>query len=242
MSTTLSTNAMITRLKYKTALGLTDAAALDYLNEAFRKVNQMSKGGFIWQLKRTTVTIAAGAQVATALPIDFDSGKSAFLYGAATVTPTDTLIPYKTPGEFANEQNFQTTGIGAFSSWTFYPNFTFGPPTAYNWTLRLAPDAAFPLVAPLVLGFYYHAVNFAPFAQGNNVYFPTPDQFDSMIVDLAIAEVRNVYRMSGGQEELGLAMQAIAEVIDTYRTDRYNLAGISDQMAQAQEKQFEGSK
>jgi hypothetical protein len=88
----------------------------------------------------------------------------------------------------------------------------------------------------------YHAVNFPPLANGANIFFPTPDQFDSLIVDLALAEMRNVYRLSGDQLEMQTTMQAVNEIIDTYRTDRYNLAGLSDQLAQAQEKQTTGAR
>ncbi len=242
MSTTLSTNAMVALLQRKTGIGLSASDSMDRLNEAFRRVGQMSKGGFIWQLKQTTLAIPAGAIVPVALPADFDPGKSAFLFGNGVTTPTATLIPYKSPVEFANEQHFQTGTIGNFSSWTFKPNFTLAAPTSYGWSLLLAPNEAYPLPGIVNLGFFYHAVNFPAFAAANNVYFPTPDQFDSMIVDLAVAEVRNIYGMARSNDEYQMAYQAIAEIIDTYRTDRYDLAGLTDQVAQAQEKQVEKDK
>lgn len=242
MSTTLSTNAMIALLQRKTGLGLGNTDCMDFLNEAFRKVNQMSKGGFIWQLKQTTLTAPAGPIAAIALPADFDPGKSAFLFGNGVTTPSATTIPYRTPSEFLIEQHFQTTGTGAFSSWTFRPNFTLTAPTSYLWSLLLAPNSAYPLAVPVSLGFFYHAVNYAAFAAANDVFFPTPDQFDSLLVDLAVAEVRNIYRMSGEEGEVQKAMAAIADVIDTYRTDRFNLAGLTDQLAQSQEQQLEKGK
>jgi hypothetical protein len=238
MSTTLSMTAMVARLQRKTGLGLGSSDCVDFLNEAFRKVNQMSKGGFIWQLKTATITVPA-VEGYVALPPDFDPGKTAVLRGDGSITPTKTLIPYMSPKEFVNEQNYQTTGLGMFSAWTFYP--VFNAPLTYAYQMALAPSTSFG-PPPIPLLFTYHAVNFAPVPLGAANYFPTPDQFDSMIVDLAIAEVRNVYRMSGEQSEVEQAVAAIAQVIDTYRTDRYDLAGLSDQSAQAQEKQLEKAK
>jgi hypothetical protein len=231
---------MVTMLNRKTGLPLPDG--IDFLNEAFRKVNQMSKGGFIWQRKQTTLVVPAGAIVPVALPADFDPGKSAWLFGNAITTPTATEIPYASPSEFVNEQHFNTNLIGGFSVWTFQPNFTFGPPTSYGWNMLLAPNDAYPLPNPVNLGFFYHAVSFPPFTAANDIFFPTPDEFDNMIVDLAIAEVRNVYRMSGEEGEVEKAIAAIAAIIDTYRSNRYSLAGLSDVAAQAQEDQLEKGK
>ena len=240
MSTTLSTSAMILKLQTKFPIGIGTPQWLDFLNEAFRKIDQASKGGFIWQLKSTTIVLPAGAQVANALPADFDPGKSAFLYGATTVTPTSTLIPYHTPSEFVNEQHYATTAIAMFSSWTFYPNFTLGPPTSYGWTMKLAPDTAFPLAAGgVTLRLYYHAVNLPAFTAAANVFFPTPDQFDGLIMDFAEAEARREYSASGWDKLAAQATQSSSELIDTYRTDRYDLAGISDVVAQSTEKQAE---
>ena len=238
MSTTLSTNAMVTKLTQKFPIGIGAAQWLDFLNEAFRKMNQSQKGGFIWQLKPAVFSLAAGPQVTTYLPADFDPGKSAFMYGSAT-TATQTLIPYKPVEEFVNEQHFGTSGIAMFSSWTFYPYFVFGPPTSYQFIFKMAPATAFPLAAPTALNFYYHAVNYPAFPAGANVYFPTPDQFDSLIMDLAEAEARREYTASGWDKLAASATQSLNELIDTYRTDRYDLAGVSDIVAQAQEKSAE---
>ena len=240
MSTTLATSVMVSTLQVRYPIGIGSAQWMFYLNEAFRKINQMSKGGFVWQLKFVGINIPAGAQIANPLPADFDPGKSAWLYSTAlSVTPTTTTIPYKSLEEFTTEQQFGTTGIGLFSSWTYYPNFTFGPPTSYGWTLKLAPDTAFPLGVGITMGFYYHAVNFASLTSAANVYFPTPDQFDSLILDLAEAEARRQYSAAGWDKLAAQATQAVMELVDTYRTDRFNLAGLSDVGAQAQEKAVE---
>ena len=238
MSTTLATSAMVTNLQLRYPIGILSAQWMFYLNEAFRKINQMQKGGFIWQLKNTNLVIAQGSQVGTALPTDFDPGKSAFLYGP--VMGILTPIPYKTLTEFVTEQDFETTAIGMFSSWTFRPNFTFGPPTSYGWNLWLAPDSAFPVpIGGITMGFYYHAVSFPSFTSAANVFFPTPDQFDSLILDLAEAEARRQYSAAGWAKLAAQATQSVMELVDTYRTDRYDLAGMTDIGMQAQEKAAE---
>jgi hypothetical protein len=231
---------MIARLQKKTGLAIGaawDIVCLDYLNEAFRKLNQNSKGGFVWQVKSTNLSVPA-VQGFISLPADFDPGKDAWLIGNST-TATSTVIPYVPWKDWVNEEGYQVTGVGLFSSWTFRPNFT-GAPATYAYVAEMAPASAFG-AAPF-LRFMYHAVNFPPLANGANIFFPTPDQFDSLIVDLALAEMRNVYRLSGDQLEMQTTMQAVNEIIDTYRTDRYNLAGLSDQLAQAQEKQTTGAR
>lgn len=240
MSTSLTTTMMVARLQRKFGQGLSATDAMDYLNEGFRKITQMSKGGFIWQLKQGTVALPAGPQVANALPGDFDPGKSAIVYGDGTVTPTKTMIPWKPYQEAVNQQHFQAPQIGAFSCWTFKPNFTLAPPTNYGWTAVFFPDTAFPLaLGGVTLPIVYHAVDFGPFPIGTNVFFPTPNQFDSLIIDLAEAELTRVYGRAGWEKLAGQATAAVQEIIDTYRTDRYDLAGLADQVMQANEKQAE---
>lgn len=239
MSSTLSTSAMIAALQVKHPIGIGANQWLSFLNEAFRKINQMSKGGFVWQLKQTTLIVPAGAIVPVALPADFNPGKSAFLFGNGVSTPTATVITYKTPSEFLKEQHFKESDIGAFSSWTFAPAFTFGPPTVYGWNLLLAPNEAYPLPGITPLGFFYHAMSFAPFTNAANVFFPTPDEFDSLIMDLAEAESRREYNSSGWEKLAGQATTSLNEMIGSYRTDRFNLAGLQDVLAQAQEKSAE---
>ena len=95
---------------------------------------------------------------------------------------------------------------------------------------------AYPLPGAVTLDFFYHSVAFPPFTVGPAVYFPTPDQFDSFIIDLAEAELARVYKVSGFEKVAGAATAALAEMIDNYRTDRFDLAGLMDETMQAQEK------
>lgn len=235
MSQTLTMTAMVAKLQRKTGLGLSQSDCVDFINEAFRKLNQMSKGGFVWQFKQTTLNVPAGAQVDIPLPADFDPGKTAILRGngATGFGAVGTIIPYLNMKDFVNQEHFESLTANIFACWTWIPNFN--SPLTFAYSMKLAPAAAYPTTGG-TLPFFYHALVQPPIAYGAN-YFPTPDQFDSLIVDLAIAEVRNVYRMSGQQDEVGQAVAAIAQVIDTYRTDRIDLNGLTDQMMTAQEKQ-----
>lgn len=240
MSSTLTMTQMVAKFQYKTAIGIPNATAVDYINEAFRKLNQMSKGGFVWQFKQGTVTVPPGFQTNVALPQDFDPGKTAILRGNGSTQfgAVATMIPYLPMKDFVNQEHFQSMPADVFSAWTWLPNFN--SPLTFAYVMQLAPQTAYP-TAGGTLPFFYHALVQPPVALGAN-YFPTPDQFDSMIVDLAIAEARNVYGLARQDNEMQLAMQAIMEVVDTYRTDRYDLAGLTDQMAQAQEKAVEKAK
>jgi hypothetical protein len=210
-----------------------------YLNEAFRKINQMSKAGFVWQIYTTLITAPAGGATTINLPNNFDPGKSAWLRGQPGSTTTDTIIPYKPNQEFYMQEHFSSMGIGQFSAWTYRPNFALGP---VPWVLMLSPGAAFPLPAPINFYISYHAVSFPSLAYGAAIYFPTPDQFDSLIIDLAEAEVTRIYRASGWEKIQQKAMESVAEMIDTYRTDRYDLSGLTDLTMQAQERQLDKAK
>lgn len=234
---------MVARLQRKFGSGIGSADAIDFLNEAFRKINQMQKGGFIWQLKQGTVVLPAGVQAANALPTDFDAGKKALVYGDGTITPTRTIIPWKPYLEALNQEHFPNQKVGNFSCWSFKPNFTLTAPTSYGWTAVFFPSDAFPLATGgVTLPIIYHALNFQPFAVGTNIYFPTPDQFDSLICDLAEAELRRVYGRAGWETLAAQATAAVNELIDTYRSDRYDLAGLADEMLQANEKAAERAK
>ncbi len=229
---------MVAQIQKRVPIGIDATSALFYLNEGFRKLNQMAKGGFVWQLKQTT--IGFGTTVSQDAPADFDAGKSAWMMGDA-YTPTKTLIPYKPWSEFSTMQHLQTTQPGSFTAWTYVPHFTLTAPTSYLWTLKLAPADAVWIAPPPgpALPFVYHAVNFASFASGATTYFPTPDQFDSAIVDLAVAQAKQDYGLSGYDKIVAQVNNAIAEVIDTYRSDRFDLAGLFEMTAGAKEKATE---
>jgi len=244
MSTTLSTTAMVARLQRKFPIGLGSADCLSFLQEAFRKIDQLSKGGFVWQVAVATLTAPAATNpVNINLPSDFDPGKTAWLRGSSILTsPTLTIIPYKPYADFYNQEHFSTTTTGTFSAWTYRPTIAV-PGGAVVWVLNLAPTDQFPLAAPIIFNFTYHKVcNTNAYTVGPAVYFPTPDQFDSLILDLAESELARVYGRAGWEKIQQQAMQGAADMIDTYRTERYSLAGLSDLVMQAQERQADKTK
>ncbi len=225
MSTTLNTTEMVALVQRKTRIGLANQDAMDFLNEAFRYINQGSKGGFIWQFQSVALVWATSTNT-TLAPSDFDPGKEAVLRGNGTTTPTRTVIPYLPMKEWVNEDHYRTS---FWSSWTAYP-------TLPRFTIALGGPPIVGITPGFTLPFFYHAVSYPPLTIGAN-FFPTPDQFDSLIVDLAVAEVRSIYRLSGADSLWQKTMASINNIIDTYRTDRYDLAGVTDEVAQAQEKQ-----
>jgi len=242
MSNTLSTTTMVARLQRKFPIGLSTSDAMDFLNEAYRKLNQTSKGGYIWQVRTTTLTHPAGAMQEIAMPADFDPGKSAWLRAQSTaVSPTLTTIPYKAYQEFYLQENFTSMGIGHISAWSFRPIVT-AAPDSYAWVMNFKPASAFPLAADLDFYFTYHTATFTPVTMDPAHYFPTPGQFDSLIIDLAEAEYSRIYGRAGWEKIQQQAMQGIMEIIDTYRTDRYDLAGVSDLAIQMQERTSDKTK
>jgi len=245
MSLTLNTTQMVARLQRKFPIGLGATDCMDFLNEAFRKIDQFSKAGFIWQVTTAVLSLPAGVSAAVSLPsttgIAFDPGKSAWLRGFPTSSALATTIPFKSYQEFYNQQHFSAGQIGLFSCWTYVPDWTAAPVT-YAYKMLLAPEEAYPLPAPLQMQFTYHKVTNAPLTVGANIYFPTPDQFDSLIIDLAEAELGRIYKRSGWDADRAAALQGVAEIIDNYRTDKFDLAGLSDLVIQAQERQADKAK
>jgi hypothetical protein len=233
---------MVTRLKRKFPIGLTDADAMDFLNEAYRKINQTSKAGYIWQVRTTQVVALAGVAADIQLPGDFDPGKSAWLRAtSAAVAPTLTTIPYKSFQDFYLQENFTTTAIGQFSAWSFRP-IILAAPASYSWVMSLKPASAYPLAGNITFDFTYHSATWTALTQGAGNYFPTPGQFDSLIIDLAEAEYSRIYGRAGWEKIQQQAMGGIMEIIDTYRTDRYDLAGVSDLAIQMQERTSDKTK
>jgi hypothetical protein len=235
---------MVARLQRKFPIGLGVTDAFSFICEAFRRIDQMSKGGFVWQVGVTTLTAPAGAATDISLPADFDPGKTAWLRGSSVVTsPTLTIIPYKPYSDFYNQEHFVQASLavgGTFSAWSYKPSIA---GSTVTWKMNLRPSEQFPLANPVAFDLTYHKVcNTNAFAVGPAVYFPTPDQFDGLILDLAEAELSRVYGRGGWEKIQQQAMQGIADMVDTYRTERYTLAGVSDMVIQAQERQADKTK
>ena len=138
---------------------------------------------------------------------------------------------------------------GLVSCWTFYTNFTVGAgPTftpKYSYRGKIYPNSAKPTVTTgaFTFNFAYHtdvsSVEFAftPTATAPN-YFPTPNSFDTLIIELAEAEVRRIYGLAGWEIIQKRAESAIMNLLDSYRSTKNVLAGLQDQQKQVQERKL----
>lgn len=225
MSTTLSTAEMVidlqTRLPFLTPT-TTDKYSMARLCQAFRWIEGL--GSFVWNLQYTTVTLTATALTAN-LPADFNPGKLAIMFKTLT-------LKWYTSEEF---QLYRTAASipGSFGTWMFY----FVPATGY--VARFGPDGAVHPTNATVFDFFYHRNTPTELTIGYEIYFPTPDEFDDLIVDLAEAEVMRRYKIIGWQDLAQKAQDSAMKMLDQYRSGKQTLAGLVEQTRKAQEKRAE---
>lgn len=241
MSTLTSTTNLVAECQRRVPIGLADAHWMRKLNEAYRWISQ--KGNYVWDVKKGTVAVGVGATTFT-IPSDCDPGKPMYLSGNASLP---TLIPYKPWDEtLMNQGNevayFGTMGVnpvpGLYSVWSFYTTFSAGPPTSYAYTGILYPASAAPTgtTGQFNLAFAYHTdVSGVEFTQATNVYFPTPNSFDNLLIELAEAETRRIYGLAGWDIIQKRAESAIVNLLDSYRSTKNVLSGLVDQQKQVQE-------
>ncbi len=265
MSNLLSVSQMVTQCQARVPIGLTSAYWVTKLNEAYRWISQ--KGNYIWDINFSFVTVNAG-QDYFLLPDGSDPtipacdpGKPMYLagpYSNLTLPATGRLnstIPYKPWDESLDQQYAEVVAPpGLFSCWTFYTYFKpglAGTPTgpgfapSYKYQGKLYPASAMPsgLTGAFLFNFAYHAdtsgVEFAstPTATAPN-YFPTPNSFDTLIIELAEAEVRRIYGLAGWEIIQKRAESAIMNLLDSYRSTKNVLAGLQDQQKQVSEKKL----
>lgn len=247
MSNLLSTNAMVAECQRRVPIGLDSTFWMRKLNEAYRWISQ--KGNFVWDVKAFFVTVNQGQNVFD-IPSDCDPGKPMYLAGPTSaiiggtngIGVLNSVIPYKPWDETLDQQYSELTAmVGAFSCWTFYTNFTAGPPTLYAYKGILYPLSAAPngTTGAYNFTFAYHTdVSSAELAAANNVYFPTPNSFDNLMIELAEAETRRIYGLAGWDIIQKRAESAIVNLLDSYRSTKNVLAGLVDQQKQANEKKL----
>lgn len=88
-----------------------------------------------------------------------------------------------------------------------------------------------------ILSFIYHQSTKTPLSVGNNVYFPSPDVFDSAIIELAESEVRRIYNLAGWEVIRTRTQEQVLSIIDGYHTTKQTMAGLADEARQLQESQ-----
>jgi len=221
MSTTISTAKMVEQIQARVPLGLSSQFCLDRLNEAYRWLIQ--RGPMVWQLKSANVTIS-GTGTFT-LPTDCDNGKLMVLSGGAA---WQMEIPYKPWSDMLKYQyDDQTRGVtGMYSCWSFQST------TGY----------LFPVVAAKAseaLALIYHAKPGTPLTSGASTYFPTPDAFDTLLIDLAVARTESPswYRFSGWDVIQKDAQDQALALIEQHRSSRNSLLGLVEQAKQTHEAQ-----
>lgn len=213
MSTTLTITQMEAELSRRVPIGYTAPVGQDALNGALRWINQ--QGCFPWLMRRATIVTSVGTEQFT-LPPDFDPGKMAVLYGGET-SPTPTEIPFKTWADAVKNQVHQTAvaGSGIVSCWSFYAGLGGTSVTLYG--------ALFPASA-VKTGTYtlvYHSATFPVISSG---YFPTPDHFDYLIVELAEAEIMRQYRLAGWDVLYKRVTDQLRAMLGAYTTTKIAMA------------------
>ncbi len=259
MSNLLSVSAMVTECQSRVPIGLSSAFWVKKLNEAYRWISQ--KGNFIWDVKFYPVTMNAGQDYfeipdgsTPGIPA-CDPGKPMYLAGpySAVVslpTPMNSTIPYVPWDESLDQQYAEVTPpVGLFSCWTFSTNFTVGAGPAfapsYKYRGQLYPSSAKPTVATgaFSFSFAYHTdvsnVEFATTATATAPnYFPTPNSFDNLIIELAEAEAKRIYGITGWDIVQKRAESTIVTLLDSYRSTKNVLSGLQDQQKQNAEKKM----
>ena len=231
MSTTISTSAMVTEIQARVPINLDNTFTINRLNSAYRWIEQ--QGSFVWNFIVGTLTLSQNA-LAVALPTTagsiYDPGKPAIMYAAGY------RLDYKPPEEFAIYRSGQGASGQPFSVWTHYNV----PGTGYS--ALLGPDLAKNTTGTTSIDFYYHRLTPAPLTSGASTYFPTPDCFDDLILDMAESEVRRIYHLAGWQEIQQKATDAALKLLDQYRTTIEGTSGTTDSMRRREDKAADKSR
>ncbi len=225
MSKTLSTQAMVAELARRVPLGYSATVAIDALNGAMRWMNQ--QGSFPWMLRKATagVTAATGALV---LPEDFDPGKAAVLYGTpSNAVPTE--IPFKPWSEAVRHQVSGSLTEGVYSCWSFYATYTAGATPSTTASVAMAGQV-FPASAAKTenLQLIYHAISYPTLAAGANTFFPTPDHFDYLIVELAESELMRQSRIAGWDILWKRVTDQLRALLGAYTTTKMAMAPVPE--------------
>jgi hypothetical protein len=220
MSSTLTVQAMVDDIKNRIPIGLQDAYIIKRLNESFLWIGQQAS--FMWNLRRVPVAVDE-VTVDFPLPNEADPGDVMSLYGADFRYEIP-FIPFQ---QFSQQQEFsQPPQGGIFSAWTIIN-------TGGIYMGKLAPDTE--LDDPVVLNLFYHASTLAVVEP--EMFFPSPDEFDYLIVDLTEAEIKRRYYIAGWQDIQAKALESAKSLKDVYASDKTIIQGLADQVKRTQEAQ-----
>ncbi len=207
-------------LRTRVPIGLTTTFCDRRLNDAYQWTCQ--RAAMNWLLSSASVTVNASGTFT--LPATADLGKPMYLSGTATVGGL-MEIPYKPYDVALKNQHYGTTITkGMYSVWTF--NATTG---------YVFPVEAWPTVTH-TLSLVFHAVPGA--AITGAAKFPSPEAFDSMLVDLAESETKRIYNIAGWDIIQKRGQDSVLAMVDQYRSTKNAVAGMADQAKQTQETQL----
>lgn len=221
MSSTISTQAMVAELARRVPLAYSANVAMEALNSALRWINQ--QGSFPWMIRKTTAAVT-GATGALALPADFDPGKQAVLYGTATdAVPTE--IPFKPWAEAVRHQVTSSGAQGVYSCWSYYATYSSGPPPSVALAGMIFPPA---YATNGTLQLVYHSVAYQTLTSGASTYFPTPDHFDHLILELAESELMRQYRIAGWDVLWKRVTDQLRALLGAYTTTKMAMAPVPE--------------
>lgn len=172
--------------------------------------------------------------------------------GTATCVLSNATITYASGTAFAatwigqtiviNSVAYTITAFPSSTTLTISPVFasanavySFQTSAFYAFLAYLAPGSAAPSGTTFSLPFIYH-VKPAVLTMSTAQFFPSPDEFDDIIIQLAEAEAKRIYGIAGWQDVMSIGMQALAPLTDQYKSTNLNL-GLGVQAAQSQEAQ-----
>jgi hypothetical protein len=231
MSSLISTQAMVTELGSRVPIGLDSTFAINRLNSAYRWIE--TQGSFSWNLLKTTLSLTMNT-LAVALPtgtgVVYNPGKLAVIYGVGY------RLQFLPMEEFAMYRSSSGASGQPFSVWTHYNV----PGTGYS--ALFGPDAAMNTTGATSFDLYYHRQTPAALTSGASTYFPTPDEFDDLILDMAEAECRRLYSLAGWEKIQSKATDSAMRILDQYRTTKEGVSGTTDSMKRREDKNADTSR
>lgn len=242
MSNLLSTSAMTAECQTRVPIGLSTTFWMKKLNEAYRWICQ--KGHFVWEMRRQEMALGIGG-TSFQLPATMDPGKPMYLagpynFGTDPESSILSILPLVPAEDALDQQLSEMADIGGlFSCWSLImdTSLTASPALAYFAALR--PWSAANTSEALRFQFHFHAdASSTELTVGADKYFPTPNVFDNLLIELAEAEVRRIYGLAGWEIIQKRAESAIMVLLDKYRSSKSTVVGLSDQQKQTSERKL----
>jgi hypothetical protein len=239
MSNLLSTSAMTAECQTRVPIGLSTTFWMKKLNEAYRWICQ--KGHFVWEMRRQEITIPAGA-TSFALPATMDPGKPMYLggpydFGNNPESSILSILPLVPAEDALDQQLSEMADIkGLFSCWSLIMDIWL---TKLVYFAALRPWSAANTSDALSFQFHFHEdASSTELTVGADKYFPTPNVFDNLLIELAEAEVRRIYGLAGWEIIQKRAESTIMVLLDKYRSSKSTVVGLSDQQKQTSERKL----